>query len=123
MLAMGKASLAAIVRYCDRVLQTSQFKDWDGAANGLQVENHGRVTRIAAAVDGSVATVESPGSQGRSAPGSSRSFLGAQPSLDRPALSMLRLLMENDLAVYSSHLPLDAHPVLGNNAQLSLLSA
>jgi putative NIF3 family GTP cyclohydrolase 1 type 2 len=31
---------------------------------------------------------------------------------------LLRLLIENDLAIYSSHLPLDAHPRLGNNAQL-----
>jgi putative NIF3 family GTP cyclohydrolase 1 type 2 len=31
---------------------------------------------------------------------------------------MLRLLLENNLAVYSSHLPLDAHPLLGNNARL-----
>jgi dinuclear metal center YbgI/SA1388 family protein len=31
---------------------------------------------------------------------------------------LLRLLIENNLAVYSSHLPLDAHPKLGNNAQL-----
>jgi dinuclear metal center YbgI/SA1388 family protein len=31
---------------------------------------------------------------------------------------LLRLLLENNLAVYSSHLPLDAHPKLGNNAQL-----
>ena len=32
---------------------------------------------------------------------------------------LLRLLVENNLAVYSSHLPLDAHPKLGNNAQLA----
>ena len=31
---------------------------------------------------------------------------------------LFRLLVENNLAVYSSHLPLDAHPRLGNNAQL-----
>ena len=31
---------------------------------------------------------------------------------------LLRMLLENDIAVYSSHLPLDAHPSLGNNAQL-----
>ena len=31
---------------------------------------------------------------------------------------MLDLLIRNDLAVYSSHLPLDAHPRLGNNARL-----
>jgi dinuclear metal center YbgI/SA1388 family protein len=34
---------------------------------------------------------------------------------------LLRLLVENNLAVYSSHLPLDAHPKLGNNAQLAAL--
>ena len=31
---------------------------------------------------------------------------------------LLRLLLAHDLAVYSSHLPLDAHPRLGNNARL-----
>ena len=31
---------------------------------------------------------------------------------------LLRLLLDNNVAVYSSHLPLDAHPRLGNNAQL-----
>jgi dinuclear metal center YbgI/SA1388 family protein len=30
----------------------------------------------------------------------------------------MRLLLENDVAIYSSHLPLDMHPTLGNNAQL-----
>ena len=30
----------------------------------------------------------------------------------------MRLLIENNIAIYSSHLPLDAHPKLGNNAQL-----
>jgi dinuclear metal center YbgI/SA1388 family protein len=32
---------------------------------------------------------------------------------------LLRLLVEHDIAIYSSHLPLDAHPKLGNNAQLA----
>ena len=31
---------------------------------------------------------------------------------------LMRLLIENNIAIYSSHLPLDAHPKLGNNAQL-----
>ena len=46
---MAKTSLSAIVRYSDTLLRTAEFKDWDGAANGLQVENDGTVTRIAAA--------------------------------------------------------------------------
>ena len=54
---MSKAPLAAIVRYCDGLLQTAEVQDYEGAANGLQVENHGTVTRIAATVDASLATV------------------------------------------------------------------
>ena len=54
---MSKASLAAIVRYCDRILRTHVIGDYDGAANGLQVDNAGAVTRIAATVDASLATV------------------------------------------------------------------
>jgi putative NIF3 family GTP cyclohydrolase 1 type 2 len=55
---MPKASLAAIVKHCDRLLRTNQIKDYDGAANGLQVENCGAVTRIAATVDASLATIK-----------------------------------------------------------------
>src|SRR5689334_11693942 len=55
--AMSKASLSLIVRYCDAALRTGKVQDYEGAANGLQVENSGKVTRIAAAVDASLATV------------------------------------------------------------------
>jgi putative NIF3 family GTP cyclohydrolase 1 type 2 len=44
---MSKASLAAIVQHCDRLLRSDKIKDYDGAANGLQVENRGAVSRIA----------------------------------------------------------------------------
>ena len=47
---MSRASLASIVRYCDRTLRTAKVPDYEGAANGLQVENPGTVSRIAAAV-------------------------------------------------------------------------
>ena len=116
---MAKASLTAIVRHCDRLLKTGEFTDWEGAVNGLQVENHGRVTRIAAAVDGSLATI-------RLAIAAKADLLlvhhGLFWSPSHPwtgkRYEMLRLLVENNLAVFSSHLPLDAHPKLGNNAQL-----
>jgi len=116
-----KVSLAQIAGYCDRVLRSSQFEDWDGAANGLQVENNGSVTRLAAAVDGSLATV-------RMAIDARADLLVVHHGLfwgsTRPwtgkRYELIRLLVENNLAVYSSHLPLDAHPVLGNNAQLCI---
>jgi len=116
---MPKASLAAIVRHCDAVLRTGRTGDYDGAANGLQVENHGGVTRIVAAVDASLATV-------RLAVAARADLLIVHHGLFWSAAhpwtgkkyELLRLLLDNDLAVYSSHLPLDAHPRLGNNAQL-----
>jgi len=116
---MPKPSLAAIVNYCDRILRTKEVGDYEGAINGLQVENRGDVTRIAAAVDASLATVKLAIA--------ARADLmivhhGLFWSVRQPWTGknheLLRLLIENNLAVYSSHLPLDAHPRLGNNARL-----
>jgi dinuclear metal center YbgI/SA1388 family protein len=117
--AMAKVSLTTIVRHCDRLLRTAQLHDWERAANGLQVENRGHVTRIAAAVDGSLATV-------RAAIDQNADLLLVHHGLfwnpSHPwtgkRYALLRLLLDHDLAVYSSHLPLDVHPRLGNNAQL-----
>lgn len=113
------ASLREITRYCDRLLRTNQFADWEGAANGLQVANRGAVTRIAAAVDGSIATI-------KLAVAAHADMMIVHHGLfwtpghpwTGKRYEMLRLLLENNLAVYSSHLPLDAHPKLGNNARL-----
>ncbi len=117
---MPKASLAKLVQHCDRVLRTRDVGDYNGAANGLQVENSGTVTRVAAAVDASLATV-------KLAMAAKADLLlvhhGLFWSKAHPwtgkRYELLRLLLANDLAVYSSHLPLDLHPVLGNNAQLT----
>src|SRR4051812_32406687 len=116
---MPKASLRALVQHCDRVLRTSEIGDYGGAANGLQVENRGNVSRIAATVDASLATI-------KLAIAARADLLivhhGLFWSPSHPWIGkkyeLLRLLVENNLAVYSSHLPLDAHPKLGNNAQL-----
>ena len=53
---MATVSLDTLVRYCDRTLRTTRINDYDGACNGLQAANRGKVTRIAAAVDASPAT-------------------------------------------------------------------
>ena len=117
---MSKAPLAAIVKHCDQILRTREIGDYDGAANGLQVENSGTVTRIAATVDASLATV-------KLAVAAKVDLLivhhGLFWSPSHPwtgkKYELLQLLIKNNLAVYSSHLPLDAHPQLGNNAQLA----
>ena len=55
---MPKVPIHKIVTHCDQILRTAALGDYDGAANGLQVENSGAVTRIAATVDASLTTVK-----------------------------------------------------------------
>src|SRR4030095_9543301 len=94
--------------------------DYDGAVNGLQVENRGNITGIAAAVDASIATI-------RKTIQENANLLLVQHGLfwskrqpwTGKNYELLRLLWESDVAIYSSHLPLDMHPRLGNNAQLA----
>jgi dinuclear metal center YbgI/SA1388 family protein len=116
---MRTASLDPIVRSCDRWLRTARIADYDGAANGLQVENHGRVSRIAAAVDASLATARLAAQAGADLLVVHHGlFWGASHPWTGRRYELLRLLLEKNLAVYSSHLPLDCHPRLGNNARL-----
>jgi dinuclear metal center YbgI/SA1388 family protein len=113
------SSLARIVKYCDDLLRTTEFQDYSGAANGLQVENSGRVTRIAAAVDASLATVKlAVAARADLLVVHHGLFWSATHPWTGRRRELLKCLIENDLAVYSSHLPLDAHPKLGNNARL-----
>lgn len=117
--AMAKAFLRDIVSHCDRILRTAEVQDYEGAVNGLQVENSGRVARIAAAVDGSLATVKlAAQAQADLLLVHHGLFWGPSHPWTRGRYELLRALLEADMAVYSSHLPLDAHPTLGNNALL-----
>ncbi|TAL00219.1 MAG: Nif3-like dinuclear metal center hexameric protein [Verrucomicrobia bacterium] len=116
---MATASLSSIVKFCDATLRTREVGDYDGAVNGLQVENSGRVTRIAATVDASLATVKlSIAAKADLLIVHHGLFWSPSHPWTGKKYELLRLLIENDLAVYSSHLPLDLHPKLGNNAQL-----
>ena len=114
------ASLFEIVSYTNRFLRIGDVGDWDNALNGLQIENSGRVTRIGAAVDVSTRVLTEAGKQ-------DVDLLVVHHGLFWPGLQpiqgalrrQLRLAFENDVALYSAHLPLDIHPRVGNNAQLA----
>ena len=115
-----RRKLSALVNYCERTLNTDGFTDWPGAVNGLQVENDGTVSKIAAAVDASTATIT------RAIQANADLlivhhglFWGASHPWTGKRYQLLKLLLDHNLAVYSSHLPLDAHPRLGNNVQLA----
>jgi len=113
------ASLDEIVSYTNRFLRIRDVGDWDNALNGLQIENSGRVTRIGAAVDVSTRVLTEAAKQ-------NVDLLIVHHGLFWPGLQpvrgalrrQLRIAFENDVALYSAHLPLDVHARVGNNAQL-----
>jgi dinuclear metal center YbgI/SA1388 family protein len=114
------ASLDEIVSYTDRFLRIRDVGDWDNALNGLQIENSGRVTRMGAAVDVSTRILTEAAKR-------HVDFLIVHHGLFWPGLQpvrgalrrQLRIAFENDVALYSAHLPLDIHARVGNNAQLA----
>jgi dinuclear metal center YbgI/SA1388 family protein len=116
---MARPRLLELTSYCNKLLRVGEMGDYSGAVNGLQVENSGKVSRIGAAVDASLATV-------RMAAEAECDLLivhhglfwGPSHPWTGSRYELLRGLLRADLAVYSCHLPLDAHPSLGNNALL-----
>lgn len=113
------ASLQEIVAYLDGELRIREIPDYSGAINGLQLENEGVVTKVAAAVDASLPVVEAAVAEGADllVVHHGMFWQGAQP-LTRAFYKKIKAAMDGGLAIYSAHLPLDVHPVLGNNALL-----
>lgn len=112
--------LATLADFLDETLDVYGIPDYPNAVNGVQLANVGEITRVAAAVDFSSATVEGAVTAG------ARLLIvhhgmfwsGVQP-ITAHRHERLRALVANDIAVYSAHLPLDVHPELGNNALLA----
>jgi dinuclear metal center YbgI/SA1388 family protein len=117
---MRHVPLQRLVECCDRTLRIHDFKDWDGAVNGLQVQNSGQISRIAAAVDARLTTLRLAADAGAQLLIVHHGlFWSPTHPWTGPRHDLIRLLIERDLAVYSAHLPLDAHPTLGNSALLA----
>jgi len=108
--------LAELVRYLDDYLRVREVRDYPDALNGLQVENAGQVTRIGAAVDLCEATVRLAATQGVDLLLVHHGlFWGGVRPIVGPRQRRLAGLVRHNIAVYSSHLPLDRHPEVGNN--------
>ena len=114
------ASLIQIVRHLDKYLRVGEIEDWPNALNGLQIENSGRITKIGAAVDVSTRVLSEAVKKDVDLLLVHHGLFwsGLQP-VTSALYRQLKLALENDVAVYSAHLPLDVHPVVGNNAQLA----
>lgn len=112
--------LDELVRYLDTYLRIAELPDAAGAMNGLQVENDGEVKRVAAAVDASEAAIAAAADRGCDLllVHHGLFWAGAQPITGR-RYRKLRRLLDEEIAVYGAHIPLDVHPEVGNNAVLA----
>ncbi|MFC4447888.1 Nif3-like dinuclear metal center hexameric protein [Halorussus aquaticus] len=113
--------LAELTARYDDELRTSDFADVDASANGLQVgPAHYEVETVAFAVDAAEQTVEAAAERGADALVTHHGLSwGGIERVTGRQYDRIAPLIENDVALYVSHLPLDAHPELGNAAGLA----
>ena len=112
--------LAVIVRHLEQLLDHARVGDYPGAQNGLQFENSGAISRVACAVDSCEAVLRAAASVRGTLLLVHHGLLwaGAQP-FTGALRRKIQIAIDGDLAIFSSHLPLDLHPTLGNNILLA----
>jgi len=113
--------LAHLDAFLSKTLDHSAWVGSDKAMNGLQVGRKNlEVRRVAFAVDASLQTFERAVTAGAEALVVHHGlFWGAPLAVIGDHQRRLEYLFDHDLALWASHLPLDAHPTLGNNAGLA----
>lgn len=105
--------------HLEGLLGASRFKDY--CPNGLQVEGDGPVCRIVSGVTASEALIRVAIREGAQALLVHHGYFwrGEDPRVTGLRRRRIKLLLEHGLHLFAYHLPLDAHPELGNNAQLA----
>ena len=113
-------TLQDLVSYCDSRTNKVAFKDAPGAFNGLQLSNRGSVTKIGAAVDAGVIPFQKAIAQKVDFLIVHHGMFWDMPrAFTGPVYDRLTTLINGNCALYSSHLPLDAHKEIGNNALIA----
>jgi len=111
---------AELAQLANELLRCRETPDYALALNGLQVDNRSPVTRIAAAVDCSLRSIRGAIDAGANLLVVHHGlFWGGLQPLAGAHLERVRLLLEHDVALYSAHLPLDAHETFGNSFLLA----
>ncbi|MFT4767979.1 MAG: dinuclear metal center YbgI/SA1388 family protein [Glaciecola sp.] len=109
--------LRDLLKHCDTTLESARFKDY--CPNGLQVEGKGSIRRLAAAVTANQSVLDAAVAWGADALLVHHGYFWRGESAEIVGMKRRRLgtLLAADMSLLAYHLPLDAHPVLGNNAQ------
>lgn len=107
-----------IVNYLDHYLRTREIRD--ASLNGLQVQGKPEVSKIGFAVDACLESIRAAvDSQVDLLIVHHGLFWGREQAITGSHYERIRALIEAEINLYCSHLPLDAHPEVGNNAQLA----
>lgn len=114
-------SLKHLVSLLDHELQPQQFNDY--CPNGLQVEGRSEVATLVTGVTASQALLDAAVDLKADAVLVHHGYFwkGETPQVTGIKRRRLKCLLDHDISLLAYHLPLDAHPVLGNNAQLGRL--
>ncbi len=117
---MGTVTRDDLVTYLDEYLRIAEIEDT--SQNGLQVEGPEEVTRVAFAVDACLAAFERAVAEGAQILIVHHGLFWDKPyRLVGPFYQRVRTLIEGKCGLYAAHLPLDAHPEVGNNAEMARL--
>ncbi|HEX6735175.1 MAG TPA: Nif3-like dinuclear metal center hexameric protein [Azonexus sp.] len=110
----------ALVNQLDELLEPGKFRDY--CPNGLQVEGCAEVRRIVAGVTASQALLDAAVARRADAILVHHGYFwkGEDGRVTGIRKQRLETLLRHDINLLAYHLPLDAHPVLGNNAQLAV---
>jgi dinuclear metal center YbgI/SA1388 family protein len=111
------ATAQQLLQAFDALLQPERFKDY--GPNGLQVEGKPEVRRIVSGVTASRALIEAAVQAQADAIFVHHGLFwrGQDGRVTGWMKQRLALLLRHDINLFAYHLPLDAHPDLGNNAQ------
>ena len=112
--------LIELQTHLDELLDVARFRDY--CPNGLQVEGRPEVRQVLCGVTASQALVDLAVAEGADALLVHHGYFwrGEDGRITGIRKRRLAGLLRNDISLLAYHLPLDAHPELGNNAQLAL---
>ncbi len=118
---MGTMQLVELDALFRDLMRLEDVASIDPSLNGLQVSRHrSEVTRVAFAVDACMETFRRAAQQQADLLFVHHGiFWGRETRLTGAHYERIRFLIENDLALYAVHLPLDMHPEFGNNAGMA----
>lgn len=120
---MNKTNRNEIVKFCENYLKVKDFKDY--CVNGLQAEGAEEVDKIITGVSISKQLIKSAINKNAQMiivhHGIFKDQFGTPPKFTGYLRNRLKLILENDINLCGFHLPLDAHPAIGNNISLCRL--